>query len=456
MVLILKDLGGIMKNFFKTITVIALIGISIFFGITYYKTFVQEEVNAEEKPTNNGVNTVLTPTTPTVDKKDEIVEIPKVFRSELPRQATMTSNGFINNVGGYGEDEFKEFYKLANRYFVILQSTSDNCDIEAKGSGIAVAVFDQNGELQTVSSLKSDNTEKYLTSCLYDNGIMIITSSANGVSVYAFDLNGGSDRLLLPIKADNCISYYYSSGVLLACFTGGEAKIFSITNALGINYQMSFSAEGTTKPVALFKSGPFTLFANGDNGGRIFNFELSGSHSSVKVNKILDTIPTKDGYLLATISGGMIYLQRYSYNLDALGTDNLCLGDNAKLGSADTGFYVIVYGTNKQTLSYFLCKHYDVVSINSTDYPGFTDVGEMILHNGSFYFKAVNRKSCSLYRYDINSHTASTVWEVDSANGLKFSIDINRITLFYTSRSSIGNYSNNWGDGDVWINAIEH
>lgn len=444
-----------MKNFFKTITVFVLIGISVFFGITYYKTFVQEEVKAEENPTNKGANTILTPMYPTVDKNEETVEIPKVFRSELPRQSITTSSGFINNVGGYGEEEFKEYYKLANRYFVILQSTSDNCDIEAKGSGIVVAVFDQNGELQSVSSLKSDNTEKYLSSCLYDNGIMIITSSSKCVSVYAYDLNGGVDRLLLPINADNCISYYYTSGVLLACFTGGETKIYSITSALGINYQMSFSAEGMTKSVALFKSGTFTLFANGDNGGRIFNFELSGSHSSVKVSRILDVIPTKEGYLLATISGGMIYLQRYSYSLEALGTDSLCLGDNAKLGSADNGFFVIVYGTNKQTQSYYLCKHYDVVSVNSTDYPGFTDVGEMILFNDAFYFKAVNRKGCSLYRYDINGHTASSVWDVDNANGLKFSIDANRITLFYTSRTSIGDYINNWGEGDVWINAID-
>lgn len=445
-----------MKNFFKTIAVFILIGTNVFFGITYYKTFVQEEVKAENNNTNNGVESVLTPSAPSTDKEDEIVEIPTVFRSELPRKATVTAKGFINNVGGYGEEEFKEYYKLANRYFVILQSTSDNCDIESKGSGIAIAVFDQTGKLQSVSSLKSDNTEKYLSSCLFDNGIVIATSSANGVSVYAYDLNGGTDRLLLPVKADNCITYYYSSGVILACFSESEAKIFSITASLGINYQTSFSAEGMTKPVAIFKSGTFTLFANGDNGGRIFNFELSGSHSSIKVSRILDVIPTKEGYLLATVSGGMIYLQRYSYSLEALGTDKLSAGDNAKIGSAENGYYVIVYGANKQTQSYFLCNHYDVVSVNSTDYPGFTDVGEMILFNGSFYFKAVNRKGCSLYQYDINGHTASSVWDEDNANGLKFSLDSNRITLFYTSRSAVGDYINNWGEGDVWINAIDY
>lgn len=332
-----------------------------------------------------------------------------------------------------------------------MSSLSDNCDIYDNGSGICIATLDNNGSLLSTQSLKSDERERFLTSSLYDDGIMIVTTSNERVNIYGYSLGGSVSKLSLPFKAISALSYYNNSNNIVVCIGESEIRVVSITSSLSINYEINLNSYGVNKPLALFKSGSYTLFANSDTEGRIFTFDFAGNNNVIKTNIIKDVIPTEEGYLVGTNDGGNLVLTRYSYNLEKVDSFILAVGDECKIGRAGNGYFVIVYGATKQTISYFLCKHFDIVSTNKTDYLGFSEIGEVISVGNKIYFKGVNVKSCYLYSYDTNNHSAKSVLNVDNACSLKYIITPEEITLFFTSFNTIGDYKNCWGESDVWI-----
>lgn len=441
-----------MKNVLKVVAVIVLISVSVFFGVVYYKTFLQPVVNADDGKDNSNVQTVLTPTEP--KKEEQYPPSPTVYRSEFPKKATTTVDGYVNNIGGYGSEELKEYYYFMNKYFIILSSNSDNCDITDNGSGIVVAIVDNSGTLSSTFSLSSDGRESYLCSNIYDDGILIVTTNGVGTTVYGVTVDGGITKLTLPAKSDKAISCYCSFGTVIATFSSNTIRVYSLTRTLSVSYNVEFNSEGATDPLAIYQSGNFTLLANGEGYGKYITFDLFGNHSSITLAEIEDAVPTEEGYLVATKSNGKIFLIRFSYKGESLGQSELTQGDDVKIGRAPNGFYAVIYGTNKQTTSYFLCKHFDVVSENKSDYSGFTDVGEMVYRNGKMYFRAVNKKDCSLYEYDVNNHTAKSVISVENAYGMKFSFS-DGITLLFTSTNTVGDYKGCWGNTDVWIKGID-
>lgn len=440
-----------MKNAIKVIAVILLVSVSVFFGVVYYKTFIRQEVKADDGNDISNVKTTLTPTeTKTEEPKNDVV---KVFRSEFPKKATVTTDGKINNVGGYGNEELKEYYYLLNKYYAILSSSSDNCDITDQGSGIVVATFDQDATLLSTLSLPSDTKESYLCSSVYDDGIMIVTANANSTTVFGFSLDGKITKTTLSQKSEKAISIYCSSGTVIATFSQNSTRIYSISRSFAVSCNIELGGMGIKTPVALFQSGNFVLFANGDNFGKMITFDLLGNHTAITLSPISDVIPTEGGYLLAVEKSGKIDLVRFSYNGDALGQSELTKGEKAKIGRAPNGYFVLVYGANNQTGSYFLCKHFDVVSENKSDYREFTDVGEIIYQNGKIYFRAVNRKDSGIYAYDCNNHTAENVVSIENAYRMKYNFS-NGLTLLFTSTSAVGDYRACWGNTDVWFKQI--
>lgn len=457
-----------MKSAFKGLSIFVLIGISVFFSFVYYKTFIREKVFADDGNRIDGVQTEITQPPATDEDKSGNISTPipptPVFRTELPRNATKLIDGNINNVGGYGIEELKDYYKLSDKFVAILSTTSDNCDIRENGSGIALATFDNKGTLLSTYSLKADKKEKYLCSSLYDNGIMLVTTNQNNVIIHGYSLDGNINKLSLPINADNAICYYTNIGTMLACFSNGNIYTYCIGANFSVIYNFTFNAGGTTDPVALFKSSNFVLFANGNNNGKLFSFDLNGNSSSINLAPILDVIPTAEGYLVATSSGGKIFLHRYSYSLSSLGTSELATAQNVKLASSELGYFAITYGTDCSTTSYFLCKHFDVVGSNKSDYLGFNQVGEIITHNESIYFVGSLRGTSYIYEYNVNNHTAKAIVTLENSETLKFSLysgystifnESSTITMLFTSTNTIGDYKNNFGSSDVWFRQMQ-
>lgn len=456
-----------MKSALKGLAVIILIGVSVCFSVIYYNTFIRDRVFAENDGESEGVQTVPTPT-PTdqeENKPDEVFPDPviPVFRTEFPRNANKLLDGFINNVGGYGIETLYDCYKLGERYTAIFGTTSDNCDIRENGSGIAIANFDQSGTLLNTYSLQADRREKYLSSSLYDNGILIVTTNQTNVIIHSIAIDGSVNRLNLSLSSDKAITYYTSIGTLVACFTKDKIQVFCVGASLSVIYNFSFSAEGMTDPVALFKSGNFVLFANGANSGKIFSFDLSGNSTSINLPTIKDVIPTSEGYLIATKSSGKIFLNRYSYNLQALGTTELASGENVKLAVSETGYFALTFGGETPSSSYFLCKHFDTVSINRSDYLGFSDVREVITIKDKIFFVSTLRGTSYIYEYNVNNHVARPILQLQNSEDLRFFLtsrssggeEIYTLTTFFSSTNTIGDYANNFGSSDVWMRRTE-
>lgn len=457
-----------MKSALKGICVIILIGISISFSVIYYNTFIREKVFADNEEKIDGVQTVVSPsnnpTNPDQTETKPPETIIPVFRTELPRNATKLLDGYVNNVGGYGIETLYECYKLGSKYTAILSTTSDNCDIRENGSGIVVADFDQSGTLLSTYSLKADKREKYLCSSLYDNGILVITSNQTNIIIHAIGLDGSVNKLNLSISSDKAVSYYTSIGTVVACFSDNKINVFCIGTSLSVLYNFAFSSEDTTEAVALYKSGNFVLFANGKNSGKIFNFDLSGNCSSLNLPIIKDVIPTAEGYLVATYSSGKIFLNRYSYNITSLGTTELGTAENVKLASTDTGYFAITYGSEMLTSSYFLCKHFDTVSTNKSDYLGFSTIDEIITIDDMIYFVSYLRGTSYIYEYNTNNHIAKPLISLQNSENLKFFIQKGSgtltsenytLTMLFSSSNTVGDFSGNFGAYDVWIKRIQ-
>lgn len=458
-----------MKSALKGLSVIVLIGISICFSVIYYNTFIKEKVFAEDDNKIDGVQTVITPNNNDSSNNNVSNEKPPepvipVFRTELPRNATKLLDGYINNVGGYGVETLYDCYKLGEKYTAIISTTSDNCDIRENGSGIAIANFDQLGTLLNTYSLSADMREKYLCSSLYDNGIMVITSNQTNIIIHGIGLDGSVNKLNLSLSSDKAICYYTSIGTVVACFSNNSIHVFCIGASLSVIYNFTFSSEGMQEPVALFKSGNFILFANGTNSGKMFNFDLNGNCSTINLAIIKDVIPTAEGYLVATASSGKIFLNRYSYNLTALGTNELAKADNVKLASTETGYFAITYGAESMTASYYLCKHFDTVSTNKSDYLGFSNISEIITKDDKIFFMGYLKGSSYVYEYNSNNHTAKPLISLQNSDNLKFFLQNGYatngnenyiITMLFTSTNTIGDYTNNFGSSDVWIKRTE-
>lgn len=456
-----------MKSALKGLAVIILIGVSVCFSVIYYNTFIRDKVFAENEGDMDGVQTVPTPTPQDKEEEKPDEKLPDpvipVFRTELPRNANKLLDGYINNVGGYGIETLYDCYKLGERYTAIFGTTSDNCDILDNGSGVAIANFDQAGTLLNTYSLQADRREKYLSSSLYDNGILIVTTDQTNVIIHSIALDGSVNRLNLSISADKAISYYTSIGTVVACFANDKIQVFCVGASLSVIYNFTFSAEGMSEPLALFKSGNFVLFANGAKSGKIFSFDLSGNSTSINLPIIKDVIPTSEGYLVATASSGKIFLNRYSYSLQALGTTELASGENVKLAVSETGYFAITFGGETTSSSYYLCKHFDTVSVNRSDYLGFTSISDVITMKDKIYFVSTLRGTSYIYEYNTNNHVAKPIMTLQNSEDLRFFMQHNGIgneeryslTMFFSSTNTIGDYANNFGSSDVWMKRVE-
>lgn len=456
-----------MKSALKGLAVIILIGISVCFSVIYYNTFIRDNVFAENNEKIDGVQTELTQK-PNQDTNEPVEKDPEpvipVFRTELPRSANKLPSGYLNNVGGYGIETLYDCYKLGERYTAIISTTSNNCDIRENGSGIAIANFDQTGTLLSTYSLKADKREKFLCSSLYDNGIFIVTSNQTNTIIHTVAIDGSVNKLNLSISADKAISYYTSIGTIVVCFTENNVQVFCIGASLSVIYNFSFAKEGMSEAVALFKSGDFVLFANGANSGKIFSFDLKGNCNSINLPIIKDVIPTSEGYLIATASNGKIFLNRYSYSLSALGSTELTKAENIKLATTETGYFAITYGADMLTSSYYLCKHFDTVSTNKSDYLGFSSVSEVVTINDMVYFVSSLRGASYIYEYNTNNHIAKPIICLENSDDLRFfiqkgysgtSAENGTLTMLFSSTNTIGDYSNNFGSSDVWIKRME-
>lgn len=443
-----------MARITKAFAIVVLIGVSVFFAITYYKTFWITE--AEEE----GVNTVLSKAEENKEKAEEpspveeIKEIPvSVYRSTLPRASVKTATGYLNNVGGYGLEKVSASYRFGSSLYVVLESRSDNCDLYCEVPNLAVARFDVNGTLTDCATLKSSYPETFLSASLYDDGLMVFATTGAGISVYTVTPEMKITRLSLNVTADKVISYYTPSGVLCAAFGSNYVSVYLIGNNLNVLSELSFSNQGANKPSALFQSGDYYLLSSTKNATKVFRFSLDGVKEIKDIPFVDDVLPVKEGYLTANAEEDKLYLYDYAFNYkDAFPLD---MDGKVKLIDGGSGYLVLSYGDNKQSVSYYLCKHFEAVSRDSVDYGGIDEVEDVAIYAGSVYFTASNRNGVDVYKYDLNALNAKKVFNVEGSANSQIYLSSDGLLLVYDSANCIGDHSFCFGSSDVWTRFVK-
>jgi|GEM_PF-5373690 len=439
---------------FKVLVVLVMLGVSVFFAVTYYKTFLVTEAE------DDGVQTVLVeekkePAEQEKEPEEQVVEIKvPVFRTTLPRSAQIQTDGKINNVGGYSNEKAVASYKLGSAYYVVIEGESDNCDISCANQNIVVARFDANLTLTDALTLRSTTPEKFLTSAIHDDGLFIVAQSGSAVSVYSVGLDLKVSRLSLNVNAEKAISYYTSSGVLLALFGTSYVYVYSIDSSLRINTELSFSNQGATSPVAVYKSGDFYLLANGDSSAKAFRFSLEGVKEVINLPFINDILPCKTGYILLSCRQKTT-LNLYDYSFVLQNEYKFDASDKAKIFSTDNGYLLVTYGNNRQTFSYYLCKHFDVVSFDGVDYEGAEEITDSFYIDGTLYFTALNRNGVNVYKYDCNSHRAEKWLCFKDATSCDTYFTESGSTFVVSTIRCVEEYTQNFGLSDVFIRRVE-
>ena len=445
-----------MAKMTKAFAIFVLIGVSAFFAVTYYKTFMTTEAETAEGP-----NTVLVkekepqgsaPET-SEEKKVEVLPV-SVYRSSLPRAAKSLNDGYINNVGGYGKESLCASYRLGNATYAVLSSKSDNCDLNCLNSNLAIARYDGNGTLTDALTLTSSYDEFFLSASLYDDGFMIAASNGGGVSVYAVSLEMKISRLTLNVKASAALSYYTSSGVIIALFGGNYIYVYLLSSQLNVIREMSFSNQGTSSPISMYQSGDMYLLANAASSAKVFRFTLDGVKDVSELPYVDDVLPVKDGFMISSCASKKIYVYDHTFS-SKKEYDLPSTAENVKAYGCTNGYFLLCYGANKQTISYYLCRHFDQVSFNATDYDGIERIYDVVEKGGCLYFAAENRNGISLYKYDVNSHFAEKLFQIKGASVAELYLYEDGVILLYESEECIGEHSGNFGSTDVWIRCIE-
>lgn len=446
-----------MNKAIKAIAVIILGGISCFFFAVYVKTFVISRaegdtevgngadayLSGEKKEDNNSGNTTDISGN---EEKTEVVS--PVFRSTLPR-SYLTSNGNINNLGGYQDDIALQSFKVGSKLYVICETSSDSCDFSAGSkSNLGIGIFDSECTLLNVITLKSNSEEHYLASALSEEGIIIVASSESNTIIYLVDYELKLQRVTLNIKSNDALSLYTPQGNMIALLSDSTIYI-SLLNGGIVNHTISFSSAGVLSLQGFFRMGDYLLFASGDSYSMCFSFNLEGLNKSVKLPLICDFVPTEEGFLITEESGGSIYLNRYSIALELISRKYLCVGKSAYLAVCKSGYFVLILCEN-YTSSYYLCSHFESVAFVSEGYEKLGKVDEITVYNDSVYIACSNKKGL-LYRYDLNGHFIDRVSEREKGEFVNVYIENGVIYTLYNSTLYTGDNSSSFGKTDIWL-----
>ncbi|NCA67122.1 MAG: hypothetical protein EOM87_03545 [Clostridia bacterium] len=444
-----------MKTLTKGLIITILLSISLFFGITYVNTYVKGAPNTTSEqvntlPSNNNNNEQLPPIT-------EPVVTP--FYTTLPRLAKELNLGEkINNIGGYGKENVKNYHVIGNSIYIIFETDSDSCDTHAKATNIAVAKMTSTGTLLSVNTLQSAVNESFAASCLYDNGIMIVATHSNETVIYTITTELFSSKLVLPyIFSESILRYIYPYNLLITSYDN-KLTVFALNADLTTAFTLNSVFASSLTLVECFYIDNYYLYANINGKGSVIKFS---SNVILKVTEICSTpieeiIPTQSGYVISTIANGIGYLKWYDSNYLLSASSTLASCTNIRISFNGCGYFALIYGENGQGKSYFVCRNGDIVSRNFTDFSNIKQVTNIEVYEGYLYITAITygaNNTAVVFSYDGNHFYATALQSVVGVSTTKVFGFKHGSTIYtlYTTTLASGQHLSNWGDQDVFI-----
>ena len=439
-----------MRRIAKGLVLIALITISVFFGITYYETYV----NVPKKETNKNTNvsdTILLENGNNKDKENS--DLNNNNFNSFPKNCYETEDFYVNNLGGSQNENLLDYFNIGNWIYVILQTDSQDGDFNTKYQQLAIAKFDDMGNLLATQVLNTQQGEIYLHSTLNENGILVLTSSPTA-KLYSISLDLSYKTTSCDFSLENGFVYnnFYNT------FICGE-----INNRLGIyklvdnKFELSFGKQINYDfvPIELFSiNNKHHLFYNDGHCGYVLTFDNFGFKTSVQltVEPFAQVSPFENGFAISTLLDYQSKFYLFDPDLNQNAKIDLGKCENLSFAVLDNGFFILLSGEIGH--AFFVCKHGDVVLQDERSFSLIREVCDIIKKGEKLEIIAkLSHDSFIKYTFDSKTNVIveSKNFYLPSAEKTVVFPVKNRIALFTQTWAKTEIFQKNQGKNEIFL-----
>ena len=346
------------------VALLSLISISSAWGYSIVSSV--EPNNTLSPPTTNSTPTTNPTPTPT----------PTVDRNTYPISATKLSSVLFSlsqNLGGSKDDEILNVIDTGSDIYLIGSSDSPDKDVCATTPS-SVFVTKLSSSLAKTNSIciGGGTPTYYLTSTLTKDGILIVTSDSESITLHKYSYNLvylNSSKLMIggALKAD---SYLVDNDIYLLLGNENSVHIVKTNHLLEIKYARLI-AEQCTMHSSMISSGGFLVVTNCTQGIRIqivsYDSDVtSTSYIYQEEATAIDVSPSLDSslgaYAVLYTTSSTLRLRIIDHSLLTLQDTLVDTGSRGRLIPLARGYLVVSYDTNSSTT---LCKHGDIIKKNA-------------------------------------------------------------------------------------------
>ncbi|MDD4839138.1 MAG: hypothetical protein PHE93_00465 [Clostridia bacterium] len=458
------------KSAAKWLAIILLVSISIFSYAMYDSFFVSDggQVQGEVPNPDDELTPIETPTDPTpIDD----TTLPEIEYSILPRDATTIDTTTVQHTGGSSEEILLASHFLGNQTFVIVKTASNSFDFKAENH-LALAFFDENSLRSTL--VFSEINEQYLDSKLTSGGLVILTSTQEGVC----KLRQFSSTLLpkgetiLNTNGKTLLDaslYLDNSGLLLFAVTDTQllcksvstvlvatdhCPAYNISNADIVSVQKVNSSFVLALNSSTESSYDIAIVSMSDGNG----FELEKTideQTAISLNMAVEN--QTPYFLLTSKSGSSICLQKLSVTFQILYSLLIENTDSALVSQADNGYIAVT-----ENSVYYLCRHLDTFykqnlyenEIGSQN--EFDSVKTLLDFDGKKYTILYSSTTHRASLVKIENFNISLLFSFGAeASSISMFASTSSIRLTFTTALRDGIFAENFGGKDVYYVAID-
>ena len=425
------------------VVLLSLISISSAWGYSYISS--ADSSSSLSTPPTDSTSTILpTPTpTPTVDKNIYPIPASKV---------SSVLFSLSQHVGGSKKDEILNVIDTGRDIYLIGDSDSPDKDVCAKKTSSVFVTKLSSSTLDKTHSISISESVPtyYLTSTLIKDGILIITTDKESITIHRYSYNLvylNSTKLMIGdvVKAD---SYLVDDEVYLLLGTKNGVHMVKTSHLLEIKYAR-LVAEQCSMQSSILGSGDFLLVTNCPQGIRLHRVSYDSNVTNTSYiyqeeAKAIDISPSLDSsigaYAILYTTSSHLRLRIIDQSLLTVQDTLVDSGSRGRLIPLSRGYLVISYDTTSSTT---LCKHGDIIKNNSIKFDDnvvYQPKADSVLLIGTI------GDMVSVYDYTQSLETSYHI-SIPYAKP----VYLNEYLMVLNSNQNVSPYINGYGDTDGYI-----
>ena len=349
------------------IVLLSLISIGSACGYSYVSS-AHAQINQNQSPSIDASTTPSPPQTNTTPT-------PTVDRNVYPISANTLSSPLFSlsqHVGGSGDDEILEVINAGQDTFVIGVSNSPDKDVCANYQTVFLTKLTTlNLTKTTAICVNRDEDIGYLGSKLIQDGIVIITTNSNGITIHKYSynlvyLNSTAIPLQSPLSAD---TYLVENDMYLIVENVEGIHLITFDQSLDVDYCRLVVSDGTLASSLLTANG-LLLISNHQNSIRMTSIGydsnvISTSYIHSQSISAIDLCPSLDSSVGANMLlyslDGALRIRLLDISLNCVYDKDVGSGNSGTIIPLARGYLVVSYDTQTSTL---VCKHGDILKEN--------------------------------------------------------------------------------------------